>query len=132
MVGHIHADSAAPPGRGGLLTQRVVHTFDSERIPVFVAFGSAQYRQGADRWGAFLERFPDPVRTAEATPADVVRAWTGLGYNRRGLNLRAARSRYARTPSGQASSIPGRAMRPGETALTRIPDGPSSRAEDRV
>jgi A/G-specific adenine glycosylase len=39
------------------------------------------------KWQAFLERFPDPATCASAAPGDVVRAWQGLGYNRRALNL---------------------------------------------
>jgi A/G-specific adenine glycosylase len=39
------------------------------------------------RWPAFLERFPDPAACAAAPAGDVVRAWQGLGYNRRALNL---------------------------------------------
>jgi A/G-specific adenine glycosylase len=40
----------------------------------------------------FLGRFPSPGACAEAPAADVLRAWSGLGYNRRALALhRAAR-----------------------------------------
>jgi A/G-specific adenine glycosylase len=39
------------------------------------------------RYLAFLDRFPDPARCAAAAPAEVVRAWAGLGYNRRAINL---------------------------------------------
>ncbi|HET9738381.1 MAG TPA: A/G-specific adenine glycosylase [Solirubrobacteraceae bacterium] len=38
----------------------------------------------------FLARFPDPRALAAATPGDVLRAWSGLGYNRRALALQAA------------------------------------------
>jgi A/G-specific adenine glycosylase len=41
---------------------------------------------------AFLERFPDPRALADAPAAGVLAAWSGLGYNRRALQLqRAAR-----------------------------------------
>ena len=40
------------------------------------------------RYTAFLRRFPTPAACAEAPLADVVRAWAGLGYNRRAVNLR--------------------------------------------
>jgi A/G-specific adenine glycosylase len=44
-------------------------------------------------WRAFMERFPEPASLARATPADVLRAWQGLGYNRRAIALqRAARA----------------------------------------
>ena len=42
------------------------------------------------RWHSWLERWPTPAALAAATPADVIRAWQGLGYNRRGLNLHRA------------------------------------------
>jgi A/G-specific adenine glycosylase len=44
------------------------------------------------RYLAFLERWPTVDALAAAPPADVIREWQGLGYNRRALNLhRAAR-----------------------------------------
>lgn len=44
-------------------------------------------------WDAFLARFPSVDALAAASAADVLRAWQGLGYNRRALNLqRAARA----------------------------------------
>jgi A/G-specific adenine glycosylase len=45
------------------------------------------------RWLAWLERWPTPDALAAASLGDVIRAWQGLGYNRRALNLhRAARA----------------------------------------
>ena len=42
---------------------------------------------------AFLERFPTVQALADASAGDVIRAWSGLGYNRRAINLqRAARA----------------------------------------
>jgi A/G-specific adenine glycosylase len=35
----------------------------------------------------FTRAFPDPAACAAAGPAEVVRLWSGLGYNRRALNL---------------------------------------------
>jgi A/G-specific adenine glycosylase len=39
------------------------------------------------RWRWFLGEFPTPAVCAAAGPAAVVKAWTGLGYNRRALAL---------------------------------------------
>ena len=39
------------------------------------------------RFGTFLAEFPTPAACAAAPAGDVVRAWAGLGYNRRALNL---------------------------------------------
>ena len=36
---------------------------------------------------AFLERFPTLQALADASTADVIREWQGLGYNRRAVNL---------------------------------------------
>jgi A/G-specific adenine glycosylase len=41
----------------------------------------------ATRFSQFLEEFPTPAACAAAAAGDVVRAWAGLGYNRRALNL---------------------------------------------
>ncbi|HAL29084.1 MAG TPA: A/G-specific adenine glycosylase [Chloroflexi bacterium] len=44
------------------------------------------------RYLAWLARWPTAEELAAASPADVIREWQGLGYNRRALNLhRAAR-----------------------------------------
>lgn len=40
-----------------------------------------------ERWGPFLDRFPDPAAMAAAPVADVLRLWSGLGYPRRALSL---------------------------------------------
>ena len=41
-------------------------------------------------WHAFMHRFPTVRSCADASRADVVRAWAGLGYNRRAVNLHRA------------------------------------------
>jgi len=46
-----------------------------------------------ERW---LERWPSPAALAAASPADVLGAWVGLGYNRRALRLREAAAIVAR------------------------------------
>jgi A/G-specific adenine glycosylase len=45
-----------------------------------------------ERWPVFLEQFPSPTACAESPVGDVVRAWAGLGYNRRAVNLHRAAS----------------------------------------
>lgn len=42
------------------------------------------------RWQAFLDEFPTPAACAAAAVGDVVRAWAGLGYNRRAVQLHRA------------------------------------------
>jgi A/G-specific adenine glycosylase len=43
-----------------------------------------------ERWPVFMAAFPTPAAMAAATPADVIREWRGLGYNRRALGLHRA------------------------------------------
>ena len=51
-----------------------------------------QIARASAKWSSFLARFPTVDALAGAAPADVLREWRGLGYNRRALNLqRAAR-----------------------------------------
>jgi A/G-specific adenine glycosylase len=52
----------------------------------------------------FLERFPDPTTCARAPLSDVLRAWEGLGYNRRARNLHRAAGVVAGEHGG---SVPG-------------------------
>jgi A/G-specific adenine glycosylase len=62
---------------------------------ILVSEAMAQQTQAAragEAWVRFMARFPTVSTLAAATPADVLREWQGLGYNRRALNLwRAAR-----------------------------------------
>ncbi|MGH9274856.1 MAG: A/G-specific adenine glycosylase [Acidimicrobiales bacterium] len=46
-----------------------------------------QVARVAERWAPFLERFPTPAACAAAPTAEVLRWWSGLGYNRRALSL---------------------------------------------
>ena len=49
-----------------------------------------QVARVVERYEAWVERWPDPAALAAAPVADVLRAWVGLGYNRRALRLRDA------------------------------------------
>ena len=52
-----------------------------------------QISRVAEHWVTFMAAFPTITSLADASTADVLRAWRGLGYNRRALNLqRAARA----------------------------------------
>jgi A/G-specific adenine glycosylase len=60
-----------------------------------VMLQQTQVERVAPRYVEWLERWPTPEALAAASPADVIRAWQGLGYNRRGLNLHRAARRIA-------------------------------------
>ncbi len=65
-----------------------------------------QISRVAERWADFLRAFPSVRALADAQPADVLRAWRGLGYNRRALNLqRAARAIVAEHGGRLPSSL---------------------------
>jgi len=49
-----------------------------------------QASRAAEAWTRFIALFPTPEALAAASPATVIRAWRGLGYNRRAIALRAA------------------------------------------
>jgi A/G-specific adenine glycosylase len=56
-----------------------------------------QIARAAEYWRAWMARFPTFEALAAASPADVLRTWRGLGYDRRALNLlRCARIVVAR------------------------------------
>ncbi|MFL5685502.1 MAG: A/G-specific adenine glycosylase [Chloroflexota bacterium] len=68
----------------------------SDPYAVLVSEAMAQQTQAeraAVYWERFMTRFPTVDALAAATPADVLREWRGLGYDRRALSLwRAARA----------------------------------------
>ena len=60
------------------------------------------------RYERFLARFPAPADAAAAPVADILAAWSGLGYNRRALNLhRAARAIADRGWPDDLTELPG-------------------------
>jgi A/G-specific adenine glycosylase len=60
-----------------------------------VMLQQTQVERVVPRYLEWLERWPTAEALAAATPAEVIRAWQGLGYNRRGLNLHRAARRIA-------------------------------------
>ena len=52
-----------------------------------VILQQTQVSRGEPAWTAFTKRFPSFAALAAASPAEVLRAWAGLGYNRRALAL---------------------------------------------
>ena len=60
-----------------------------------VMLQQTQVERVVPRYLAWLERWPSVAALAAASPADVIREWQGLGYNRRGLNLHRAAQHIA-------------------------------------
>jgi A/G-specific adenine glycosylase len=101
MSGLSVTESAAPELQAAILGwyeaqgRRLAFRGTDDPHAVLVSEVMAQQTQisrVAEAWSAFLATFPTIQSLAAAEPADVLRAWRGLGYNRRALNLwRAAR-----------------------------------------
>src|SRR5215212_8477186 len=70
------------------------HTRDPYQIMVSeIMLQQTQVDRVVPKYRAFLELFPSLAALAAAPTAEVIRAWTGLGYNRRAVNMqRAARA----------------------------------------
>ena len=67
------------------------HTTDPYTILVSeVMLQQTQVDRVVPRYGEWLERWPTIVALASASRADVIKAWQGLGYNRRAVSLHAA------------------------------------------
>jgi A/G-specific adenine glycosylase len=98
---------AATGGAGAVgpaLRDAILAWFDAEGRPlafretadpwaILVSEAMAQQTQAAraaEAWGRFIAEFPTAAALAVASPAAVLRAWRGLGYNRRALALRRA------------------------------------------
>ena len=58
------------------------------------------------KYEAFLAEFPTLEALAAATPGDVIRAWSGLGYNRRALNLQRTAQAVQREHGGRFPDTP--------------------------
>src|SRR5207248_2772192 len=60
------------------------------------------------RYLAWLERFPTPAALAQAPTADVLREWSGLGYNSRAVRLQqVARHVVAHNGGRKAAAVEG-------------------------
>jgi A/G-specific adenine glycosylase len=73
-----------------------------------VMLQQTQVARVVPRYVAWLERWPTVEALAAASPADVIRAWQGMGYNRRAINLhRAARAIAERGWPDDLTELPG-------------------------
>ena len=73
-----------------------------------------QAERAAEAWSRWMDRFPTVAALAAAPVADVVRAWAGLGYNRRAINLhRAAKAVMAEHGGRVPDTVDGLMTLPG-------------------
>ena len=73
-----------------------------------VMLQQTQVERVAPRYRSWLERWPTVELLGAASPADVIREWQGLGYNRRAVNLHRAAQIVAREGwPDDLTSLPG-------------------------
>jgi A/G-specific adenine glycosylase len=72
-----------------------------------------QIARVGERWSSFVARFPTLAALAAAAPADVLREWRGLGYNRRAVALWRLARAVVEQHGGELPSDP--------AALERLP-----------
>jgi A/G-specific adenine glycosylase len=71
-----------------------------------VMLQQTQAPRAATSYDRFLERFPSVAALAAARRSDVLRAWDGLGYNRRAVALSLAARAIVREHGGRVPSDP--------------------------
>jgi A/G-specific adenine glycosylase len=76
-----------------------------------VMLQQTQASRVAERFPRFVAQFPTPAAIATARPAEVLAAWSGLGYNRRALALQRAGAAIA--AHGWPSTVEGLERLPG-------------------
>lgn len=78
------------------------HTRDPYRVLVSeVMLQQTQVDRVLPYYEAFLRQFPDVSALAAAPTSDVIKAWAGLGYNRRAVNLQRTAQYVATELGGQ-------------------------------
>ena len=98
VLDHYHAFGRRMPWR---------ETTDPYRVLVSeVMLQQTQVDRVQPKYEAFLATFPDIASLARASPADVLRAWQGLGYNRRALALHSAAARIVEEFGGHVPDDP--------------------------
>lgn len=89
-------------------------TRDPYRILVSeVMLQQTQAERVVPKYHQFLSRFPTVHSLAAATPGEVIRAWAGLGYNRRAVSLLRAAQVIVERHGGQ--------LPPDRSTLERLP-----------
>jgi A/G-specific adenine glycosylase len=63
-----------------------------------------QVNRVVPKWEAFLARWPDPAACAASPVSEVIAAWSGLGYNRRAVQLHRAAATIVERHGGQVPS----------------------------
>ncbi len=93
IYAHYRAHAREFPWRN---TKNPYHIFVSE-----IMLQQTQAGRVREKYGEFIKTFPNFRALAEASPRDILRAWLGLGYNRRALFLKRAAREIVRVYGGE-------------------------------
>ena len=94
-------------GRHDIAWRKPAHTRNPYRIHVSeVMLQQTQVSRVAEKYPLFIGQFPTFKALVDASNADVLRAWQGLGYNRRALNLKRAAEAVMHQYGGKLPSDP--------------------------
>jgi len=91
----------------GLVGRSLPFRATTDPYAILVSEAMAQQTQAAragEAWARFMHTFPTVDALATATTADVLRAWRGLGYNRRAVNLQRAAAWIVERHGGRVPS----------------------------
>src|SRR5947208_11660152 len=119
-VGTAPQASARANGNAPKIGKRVLKWFDEhgrsfpwrehrdtyQTMVAEVMLQQTQTGRVAPTYGTFLEHFPTLQRLAHAPAMDVIRAWRGLGYNRRAVELQRAAQAVEHDHGGVVPSDP--------------------------
>ena len=95
-------------------------TKDPYRIMVSeVMLQQTQVSRVLEKYKEFLKRFPTPHALAQAPLADVLKTWSGLGYNRRGKYLHEAAKKIVKEFGGNLNDAIASNKLPGVGPYTR-------------
>jgi A/G-specific adenine glycosylase len=109
----VHAPAIPPQARAAILAWYDARgrtlPFRGELDPYAILVSEVMAQQTqisrvSQQWAAFIASFPSVESLAAAPTADVLRAWRGLGYNRRALNLQRAARVIVREHGGTVPS----------------------------
>jgi A/G-specific adenine glycosylase len=89
-----------------------------------------QVSRVVERYREWLARWPTAAALAEATPGEVITAWSGLGYNNRAVRLHAAATQVAR--DGWPTTYEGLLALPGVGPYTAAAVACLAYGEDRL
>jgi A/G-specific adenine glycosylase len=106
---HVLSAGTAPSSRVALVEERLLAWFAEDgrdlpwrrtRDPYAILISEVMLQQTqvervVPRYLRWLERWPTVPALADASAADVIREWQGLGYNRRAVNLKRAAEHVA-------------------------------------